>query len=594
MTPEGPRPPLQENTQDVSAQQMDAACDRFENAWRGGRRPRIEDFVNDRGGLEQTVLLRELIALEVDLRRESGEQPRSDEYLQRFPQQGFLVQAAFADTALRPRHDEHRTRAAHDDTSRNLLFGLLALRDNFIDRDALVEAFKSWASDRARTLGHVLVEAGRLSPGRHMLLEALVDEHIRLHGDDTDSSLASLSWLRDDLAMIADVDFQATITHVAGLSGENDRVSVNAACPGPVEWKFTANRFRILRPHAKGGHGEVVVALDMELNREVALKRIQTQFADDPHFRSRFLFEAEVTGNLEHPGIVPVYGLGRTGDGRPYYAMRLIKGTLDASSLKDAIRRFQDAEKLPGRDPGTSSLELRELLGRFIDACDAIAYAHSRGVIHRDLKPANIMLGKHGETLVVDWGLAKSLRQSEPAGRTERPEAPLKPAASSELEATVAGEPVGTPSYMSPEQAEGRVSDLGVWTDVYGLGATLYHILTGHAPCEAENVRDVYQKVLAAQVPRPRMLNPRIAQALEAICMKALALRAADRYQSADALKADLEHWLADEPVTAWREPLSIRARRWGRRHRTFVTTTATALTLGLVGLAGFGTVITG
>src|SRR5205823_14269621 len=118
-----------------------------------------------------------------------------------------------------------------------------------------------------------------------------------------------------------------------------------------------------------------------------------------------FEFEAEVTGGLEHPGIVPVYGLGHTPDGRPFYAMRLIKG----ESLKEAIRRFHQVEKQPGRDPGASALELRELLGRLLAVCDAMAYAHSRGVLHRDLKPGNILLGQYGETLVVDWGLAKAV-----------------------------------------------------------------------------------------------------------------------------------------------------------------------------------------
>ena len=162
-----------------------------------------------------------------------------------------------------------------------------------------------------------------------------------------------------------------------------------------------------------GGLGEVFVARDTELNRDVALKEIQAQFAVEPRFRSRFEFEAEVTGGLEHPGIVPVYGLGHLPDGRPFYAMRFIKG----NNLKEAIARFHEAERQPGRDPGQSTLELRELLGRFIDVCDAIAYAHSRGVLHRDLKPGNIMLGKYGETLVVDWGLAKALEQSEPRAR---------------------------------------------------------------------------------------------------------------------------------------------------------------------------------
>jgi serine/threonine protein kinase len=164
----------------------------------------------------------------------------------------------------------------------------------------------------------------------------------------------------------------------------------------------------VLRPHARGGLGEVFVARDQELHREVALKEIQARH-DDPRSRSRFLLEAEVTGGLEHPGVVPVYGLGAYPDGRPFYAMRLIKG----DSLKEAIGRFHQAD-VPGRDPGERRLALRGLLRRFVDVCNAVAYAHSRGVLHRDLKPSNVMLGPYGETLVVDWGLAKVV--GRPAG----------------------------------------------------------------------------------------------------------------------------------------------------------------------------------
>ena len=169
-------------------------------------------------------------------------------------------------------------------------------------------------------------------------------------------------------------------------------------------------RFRILRPHARGGLGAVFVALDAELNREVALKQILDKHADDPVSRQRFVAEAEITGGLEHPGVVPVYGLGTDSVGRPYYAMRFIKG----DSLKEAIARFHEDEALQ-KDPGRRSMELRKLLRRFTDVCNAIDYAHSRGVIHRDIKPANIIVGKYGETLVVDWGLAKAVGRADPS-----------------------------------------------------------------------------------------------------------------------------------------------------------------------------------
>ena len=150
------------------------------------------------------------------------------------------------------------------------------------------------------------------------------------------------------------------------------------------------------------------MALDEELHREVALKQILDHHADDPTSRTRFVLEAEITGGLEHPGIVPVYGLGSYGDGRPYYAMRFVRG----DSLKDAIASFHADESLKA-DPGKRSLALRKLLRRFVDVCNAIDYAHTRGVLHRDIKPANVIVGKHGETLVVDWGLAKVLGRPE-------------------------------------------------------------------------------------------------------------------------------------------------------------------------------------
>ena len=219
-------------------------------------------------------------------------------------------------------------------------------------------------------------------------------------------------------------------------------------------------RFRALRPHAQGGLGAVFVALDRELNREVALKQILHHHADDLVSRKRFLVEAEITGRLEHPGIVPVYSLGTFGDGRPYYATRFVHG----ESLKEAIERFHTDPALKN-GPGRRSLELSKLLRRFLDVCNTIEYAHSRGVLHRDIKPANVMVGKYGETLVVDWGLAKPMKSTEPgSGSGERT---LLPSSASGSAETLPGSAVGTPAYMSPEQAAGDLERLGPQSDVY-------------------------------------------------------------------------------------------------------------------------------
>jgi serine/threonine protein kinase len=182
-----------------------------------------------------------------------------------------------------------------------------------------------------------------------------------------------------------------------------DTISDGSTPPKPSAVEEEAGlRFRILRPHDEGGQGDVFIARDEELDREVALKEIKPDFVHDEQYRGRFILEAKITGGLEHPGIVPVYSLGRHVDGRPFYAMRFIKG----ETLNHALRRFHDADQQL-RDPSERSLAFRGLLRRFLDVCNAVAYAHSRGVIHRDLKPGNIMLGRYGETLLVDWGLAK-------------------------------------------------------------------------------------------------------------------------------------------------------------------------------------------
>jgi serine/threonine-protein kinase len=321
------------------------------------------------------------------------------------------------------------------------------------------------------------------------------------------------------------------------------------------------------------------VALDEELHREVALKEIQGQHADNQESRSRFLLEAEVTGGLEHPGIVPVYGLGQYADGRPFYAMRFIRG----DNLKDAIERFHKAEG-QNRDSSERALALRQLLRRFIDVCNAIAYAHSRGVLHRDLKPGNIMLGSYGETLVVDWGLAKPLEKLE--GVPPSLEAPLQPSSLSGAMPTLAGEAMGTPQYMSPEQAEGRLDQLGPASDVYSLGATLYCLMTGRSPFDDPDIGTVLSKVQRGEFAKPREVNKTVPQALEAICLKAMSLRAGDRYASPRAMADDIEHWLADERVSAWQEPWTVRMRRWVRRHRPLVAGSVAAATVATISLA--------
>src|SRR5260370_28463527 len=239
---------------------------------------------------------------------------------------------------------------------------------------------------------------------------------------------------------------------------------------------------------------------------------MQAQHAQDADSRWRFRLEAEITGRLEHPGVVPVHGLMQDGDGQPCYAMRFIQG----ETLKQAIQCFHEAEKA-ARDPGERSLALRQLLTRFIAVCNTAAYAHSRGILHRDLKPGNLMLGTYGETLVVDWGLAKPFQRDE-ATRSDE-EDTLRPASAINSTGTQVGQVVGTPAYMSPEQAAGRWDLVGPASDIYSLGATLYMLLTGQATLQGD-ARATLRAVQWGGFPRLRQRNKAVPPALEAICLK--------------------------------------------------------------------------
>jgi serine/threonine protein kinase/Flp pilus assembly protein TadD len=339
----------------------------------------------------------------------------------------------------------------------------------------------------------------------------------------------------------------------------------------------TQQRLQIERFHDKGGLGEIYVADDSQLDRQVAVKVLQNRHADNEGVRSRFVLEAKITGGLEHPGIIPIYGLGRDDDGRPFYAMRFVRG----NSLKEAISRFHKDDR-SGQKQGERTLELRKLLDRFLDVCHAMHYAHSRGILHRDLKPGNIMLGKYGETLIVDWGFAKMIGRAEDIATTSEPS--LHPTVDSGQAETRKGSAVGTPAYMSPEQAAGLVDELGPASDIYSLGATLYTLLTNKPPFVDQHggIRELlvrYRRGESAPTP-PRRIQPDIPPALESICLRAMARRPEDRYPSPAALAEDIQHWLADEPVAAYPESWREKSRRWTKQHRNWVGAGAAALLL--------------
>ena len=304
--------------------------------------------------------------------------------------------------------------------------------------------------------------------------------------------------------------------------------------------------YDLIEQIGRGGMGVVWRAREEELDREVALKMLAAAGWAGPDEVRRFRMEAETEARFEHPNIVPVYAVGDF-EGRPFFTMKLAVGTL-------AGRRIP---------PGNR--EAAEMLAKI---GDAVHFAHERGVLHRDLKPANILLDTDGTPMVCDFGFAH-FRDTESF--------------------TLTGAGIGTPAYMAPEQAGGGAAPITTATDVYGLGALLYHQLTGHAPFEGPDTLAILRQLASAEPIAPRALNESIDRDLEQIALKAMAKQPGDRYRSAAAFVEDLERWLRGEPTVARPAGAAIRIWKWARRKPA----TAVALGLTLVGAAVLAIVIT-
>jgi PAS domain S-box-containing protein len=410
---------------------------------------------------------------------------------------------------------------------RNLLFGILALQMDFIRRDDLVAAMNAWVLDKAKPLGQVLVEQQALRPDQRAALDVLVGMHLECHQGDAAKSLAAVADdVKRSLAALNDPDIQRSLAKPPGVATVLD---ATVDLPAPPR-----SRYSLTRLHATGGIGRIWLARDADLRRDVALKELRPERADDASLWSRFLKEARITGQLEHPGVVPVYELARRPeDQQPFYTMRFVNGR----TLTEAARAYH-RERNAGR---ADSLEFLTLLNNFVAVCNTVAYAHARGVIHRDLKGQNVILGNFGEVVVLDWGFAKLVDHPET-------DAVLPPVrgdveGSDEAHLTAQGQTVGTPAYMAPEQAAGRPDLIDRRTDVYGLGAILYEILTGQPPFMGANKLEVLRKVREEEPAPPRSFWSGVPPGLEAISLRALSKRPADRPAAAADMAAEVQGW---------------------------------------------------
>ncbi|MEO8705651.1 MAG: protein kinase [Kofleriaceae bacterium] len=372
--------------------------------------------------------------------------------------------------------------------------------------------------------------------------DALIARRGHLTTDETavlDAHLATCDTCRDLARVLKPVD--SGFADTLGEDSQHPTTADDEHQPSDI----TRDRYRITGEVGRGGIGRVLEALDQVLDRPVALKEL---FSENASLRRRFVREALITARLQHPSIVPIYDAGHLGDQSPFYAMKLVAGQPLDRSIAEATTLAQRLALLP----------------RVLAVADAMAYAHSKRIIHRDLKPQNVLVGSFGETIVIDWGLAKDLV----AGDDEALDA--GPYRSSAAEHTVAGSMMGTPAYMAPEQA--AQTSVDERADVYALGAILYHVTSGAPPHEGDTLEEMVRGVIVGDIRPVVEREPDAPRDLAAIVNKAMALAPADRYSDAGGLAEELRRFLTGQLVASHSYGLRELVGRWVKRHRAAVT----------------------
>lgn len=529
--------------------ELDRLCDQFEDAWIAGNPLELGEFVD-----AVDVSLRESLVdaiLPLDFSYRSKQQPTlCDAYYR----ECLATRVPSLDTVL-SRHPEIR----HARNPGDLLFALAAANAGLIRRvdvDLLAADRLQLESIRSRSG----IEQSMKSTVGAQELNDTVQSLVSQCGGDLEKALGYLLCrVQPDQSSASPVDKSSRRSKpFAGDTVGQDKA---------ILLKRELNR---------GGMGQLFIGEDTHLRRDVAVKFILSAEAS-PERVKRHIREGKITASLIHPAIPPVHSLCEEGSHGPWYEMLY----LDKDRFSD-LRQASDAFHASAFSSiDFHSKPFRDLISRFATACRSIAFAHENRIIHRDLKPEHITFGEFGETLVIDWGLAKRLDapdEDEMLVDDRRVCNEVLSAMHADATKTIDGRALGTPGFMAPEQAEGNHSTTGPAADVFGLGATLYYLLTKQPP--SSDTRDPSSNTFVKGFIRsPRSIQSKVPKPLEAICLKALSSDPQDRYAgSAKALAEDLDSWLADEPVTAWKEPLHVQASRWVRKHKAIVTSGTAAM----------------
>ena len=463
-------------------------------------------------------------------------------------------------------------------SDKNLLFALIAHHNGYISMEQFFEAAAVWNKEPKRELGEILVEKKFLDEVERFNIQGIVEDRVRRQGgiDDTLSFIVASGSVPQKDALPE--DWQDKIDAITQVI--SNKTSPNPPNFGTPEANRGIHRYIIRKSLGHGGQGYVWEAIDTELNRRVAIKNIVPSLSSDPLHQELLIDEARKTGKLGHPGVPPVFDIGKDADGKPFFTMQLISG--------GKLSETYDNLKYESISRSDFVNQIRPLLRHLIAACNTVEFAFDiEAVIHRDLKPANIMVNRYGETVVMDWGMGKII--SDPSQINDDASSvlfiPITQGSSSE-ERTSVGTIKGTAAFMSPEQARAENDKLDHRTDVYGLGAILYWILTGQAP--HKRTRDALPDIQKNRFPTPSQARPSLSipPEIEAICLKAMASKPEDRYQKAGQMAADLENFIAGEPVVALPDNLPRKTERFLRKHARAVTASLLGLSLATVGLA--------